>query len=73
MELIPLLTPLLAVFKDPVNVVLLLVIVGQSWFIKTSRAEDRHDKEKMVGAIQHLDETLGAVKNILSAMTGKPT
>ena len=65
------LIPLLAVFKDPVNVVLLLVIIGMGWFIKTSRAEDREDKEKMVNAIKSLDETLDAVKNILAAMTGR--
>jgi Na+-transporting methylmalonyl-CoA/oxaloacetate decarboxylase gamma subunit len=67
------LIPLLAVFKDPVNVVLLLVIIGMGWFIKTSRAEDREDKEKMVNAIKSLDETLDAVKNILAAMTGRPS
>jgi Na+-transporting methylmalonyl-CoA/oxaloacetate decarboxylase gamma subunit len=67
------LIPLLAVFKDPVNVVLLLVIIGMGWFIKTSRSEDREDKEKMVNAIKSLDETLDAVKNILAAMTGKPS
>jgi hypothetical protein len=67
------LIPLLAVFKDPVNVVLLLVIGAMGWFIKTSRAEDREDKDKMVSAIKNLDETLDAVKNILAAMTGKPS
>ena len=67
------LIPLLSVFKDPVNMVLILVIIGMGWFIKTTRSEDRQDKEKMVAAIEHLDETLGAVKNVLSAMTGKPT
>lgn len=65
------LIPLLAVFKDPVNLVLILVIIGMGWFIKTTRAEDRQDKEKIVAAIQHLDETLDSVRNILSAMTGK--
>lgn len=65
------LIPLLAVFKDPVNLVLILVIVGMGWFIKTTRTEDRADKEKIVAAIQHLDETLDSVRNILSAMTGK--
>lgn len=65
------LIPLLAVFKDPVNVVLILVVIGMGWFIKTTRAEDRQDKEKIVAAIQHLDETLDSVRNILSAMTGK--
>ena len=65
------LIPLLAVFKDPVNIVLILVIVGMGWFIKTTRTEDRADKEKIVAAIQHLDETLDSVRNILSAMTGK--
>jgi Na+-transporting methylmalonyl-CoA/oxaloacetate decarboxylase gamma subunit len=67
------LIPLLAVFKDPVNILLLLVIIGMGWFIKTTRAEDREDKEKMVSAIKSLDETLDAVKNILAAMTGKPS
>ena len=66
------LIPLLAVFKDPVNMVLILVIVGMGWFIKTTRTEDRQDKQQMVAAIQHLDQTLDAVKNILSAMNGKP-
>lgn len=65
------LIPLLGVFKDPVNVVLILVIIGMGWFIKTTRTEDRQDKEKMIAAIQHLDETLDSVRNILSAMTGK--
>lgn len=65
------LIPLLGVFKDPVNLVLILVIIGMGWFIKTTRAEDRQDKEKIVAAIQHLDETLDSVRNILSAMTGK--
>ena len=65
------LIPLLATFKDPVNLVLILVIAGMGWFIKTSRAEDREDKAKMVTAIEHLDETLNSVKNILAAMTGK--
>jgi Na+-transporting methylmalonyl-CoA/oxaloacetate decarboxylase gamma subunit len=67
------LIPLLAVFKDPINILLLLVIIGMGWFIKTTRAEDREDKEKMVSAIKSLDETLDAVKNILAAMTGKPS
>ena len=67
------LIPLLAVFKDPVNMALILVIIGMGWFIKTTRAEDRQDKQQMVAAIQHLDETLGAVRNVLAAMTGKPT
>ena len=67
------LVPLLSVFKDPVNMVLILVIIGMGWFIKTTRAEDRQDKQQMVAAIQHLDETLGAVRNVLAAMTGKPT
>ena len=66
------LIPLLAVFKDPVNMVLILVIIGMGWFIKTTRAEDRQDKQAIVATIQHLDETLDAVKNILSAMTGRP-
>lgn len=65
------LIPLLSVFKDPVNLVLILVIIGMGWFIKTTRTEDRQDKEKIVAAIQHLDETLDSVRNILSAMTGK--
>lgn len=65
------LIPLLGVFKDPVNVVLILVIIGMGWFIKTTRVEDRQDKEKIVNAIQHLDETLDSVRNILAAMTGK--
>ena len=67
------LIPLLAVFKDPVNVVLILVNIGMGWFIKTTRAEDRQDKEKIVAAIQNLDETLDSVRNILAAMTGKAT
>ena len=53
------------------ELVLTLVIIGMGWFIKTTRAEDRSDKERMVAAIQHLDETLDSVRNILSAMTGK--
>lgn len=53
------------------ELVLSLVIIGMGWFIKTTRAEDRQDKEKIVAAIQHLDETLDSVRNILSAMTGK--
>lgn len=67
------LIPLLSVFKDPVNLVLILVIIGMGWFIKTTRAEDRQDKEKIVAAIQNLDETLDSVRNILAAMTGKAT
>jgi hypothetical protein len=67
------LVPIIAKFQDPVNLVLILVIIGLGWFIKTSRAEDRADKEKMVRAIERLDETLDAVKNILSALTGKVT
>ena len=66
------LIPLLSVFKDPVNMVLILVIIGMGWFIKTTRAEDRQDKQQMVTAIQHLDETLDKVKNILAAMTQRP-
>lgn len=65
------LIPLLAKLTGP-ELVLALVIVAQGWFIKTSRAEDREDKAKMVAAIQHLDETLDSVRNILSAMSGKP-
>jgi len=53
------------------ELVLALVIVGIGWFIKTSRAEDREDKAKMVAAIQHLDETLDSVRSVLSAMSGK--
>lgn len=67
------LVPLLAVFKDPVNMVLILVIIGMGWFIKTTRAEDRVDRANMVKAIEDLDKTLGAVRNVLSAMTGKPS
>lgn len=55
------------------ELVLTLVIIAMGWFIKTSRAEDRADKEKIVAAISHLDETLDSVRNILSAMTGKAT
>lgn len=53
------------------ELVLCLVIIGQGWFIKTTRAEDRADKEKIVAAIQHLDDTLDSVRNVLSAMSGK--
>lgn len=53
------------------ELVLSLVIIAMGWFIKTTRAEDRQDKEKIVSAIEHLDETLDSVRNILSAMTGK--
>lgn len=67
------LVPLLANFKDPTNLVLILVIIGMGWFIKTTRAEDREDKAKIVSAIEKLDTTLDAVRNILSAMTGKPS
>lgn len=67
-SLVPLLGKL-----SPSELVLSLVIIGMGWFIKTTRTEDRQDKEKIVAAIQHLDETLDSVRNILSAMTGKAT
>lgn len=65
------LIPLLAVFKDPVNMVLVLVIIGMGWFIKTTRAEDREDKGKMVDALKEVNATLIKMGNFLSAHAGK--
>ena len=65
------LIPLLAVFKDPVNMVLILVIILMGYFIKTTRGEDREDKAKMLEALNHNTDALNGVRNILAAMTGK--
>lgn len=66
------LIPLLSIFKDPVNMVLILVIIGMGWFIKTTRTEDRQDREKILAAIEKLDETLNAFRIAMSADHGKP-
>jgi hypothetical protein len=67
---------LLSNFKDPVQIVLLLVCFAEGfflyWLVKVLRAEDREDKEKIVEALNNNTEALNGVKNVLSAMTGKP-
>ncbi len=62
---------LFGVFKDPTQVVLLLVCIAEGWFIWTIRKEDREDKKSVVEALKAVNDTLGRIGNFLSANTGK--
>jgi hypothetical protein len=62
---------LLAVFKDPVNVLLLMVNAGQAYFIFVLRKESREDREKFLAYGEHIAEALNNIRNFLAAQTGK--
>ncbi len=65
------LAKLLGVFKDPTQVVLLLVCVAEGWFIWVVRKEDREDKGKVVDALKDVNATLASIRNFLAAHAGK--
>lgn len=62
---------LLAVFKDPVNVVLLLVCVAEGYFIFVLRKENREDQDKFMHFGEQITEALGKIRVSLAAATGK--
>lgn len=65
------LVPLLTVFKDPVNVLLILALIGQQYLHLQARKEDQKDREAMVHVQEKMVEALNAVRNALSAIVGK--
>ena len=62
---------LLGVFKDPVNVLMLLVIFGEAWFIQLLRREGREDRKEMLAALQANTSALNAVRTSIAVLSGK--
>lgn len=62
---------LLAVIQkaDNIAILVLLAMVGLMVFW---RREEREDRKQLYALIQQNTDALNAIKNILSAMTGKP-
>lgn len=62
---------LLAVFKDPVNVVLLLVCVSEGYFIYVLRRENREDRDKLIPVLNKIGDSLDNMRQFLAAHTGE--
>lgn len=58
--------------KDTATLVLVLALGGLGWLHVTSMRESRVDRQALVDLLQKNNEALNGIKNVLSAMTGKP-
>ena len=58
--------------KDTATLVLILALGGLGWLHITMIRENRQDRQALVDLLQKNTEALNGIKNVLSAMTGKP-
>lgn len=66
------LVPLLGGIKDTATLVLVLALAGLGWLHVTTIRENRQDRTALIDLLQKNTEALNGIKNVLSAMTGKP-
>lgn len=58
--------------KDLATLVLILALGGLGWLHITMMKEGRADRQALVDLLLKNTEALNGIKNVLSAMTGKP-
>ena len=63
---------ILAGIKDTTTLVLLLALLGLGWLYVKTIGEHRLDRKELVEVITKNTEALNGIRNVLSAMTGKP-
>ena len=63
---------LLASVKDTATLVLILALIGMGYLHITMMRENRQDRQALMDLLQKNSEALSSLKNIISAMTGKP-
>ena len=62
----------LAGVKDTATLVLILVIMGGGYLHLQMIRENRQDRQALMELLQKNTDALNGIKNVLSAMTGKP-
>ena len=62
----------LAGIKDTATLVLILVIMGGGYLHLQMIRENRQDRQALMELLQKNTDALNGIKNVLSAMTGKP-
>lgn len=62
----------LAGIKDTATLVLILALGGLGWLHVSSLRENRIDRQALIDLLSKNTEALNGIKNMLSAMTGKP-
>ena len=58
--------------KDTATLVLALALMGLGWLHITTIRENRQDRQALMDLLTKNTEAPNGIKNILSAMTGKP-
>lgn len=67
----PVFTALIAKL-DPISIILLFIVGACGYYHVVWRREEREDKQKILDAFNKNTEALASLKNVLSAVTGKP-
>ena len=62
----------LAGIKDTATLVLILGLLGLGWLYVKTIGEHRLDRKELVEVIAKNTEALNGIRNVLSAMIGKP-
>lgn len=62
----------LAGIKDTATLVLVFALMGLGWLHITTIRENRLDRAALMDLLTKNTEALNGIRNVLSAMTGKP-